>query len=165
MSIIIAESNDHLKYRGLLNCFIVGSYPDTEAKGEAIMTLLSAMQEAEKSVQRCFARELFNIIFVLSPGYASLPALSQFLYAMVTLRSEGRFDMVISAPNRGANQNLYYHFRSELPEVWSDISNAFQLFRGHSTGRMLLAKNAGIGLFQLWQIHKDKTGTKRCSGI
>ena len=63
------------------------------------MNLLSAMLKAEKSVQRCFGRQLIKVIFALSPGYASLPEPLQFVYAMVTLLSDGQFDVVIPAPN------------------------------------------------------------------
>ena len=65
--IVIAGSNDHLQSRGLLTRLTDGSIPSNEVIGEAIMTLLSAMAKVEASVQRHFS------IFVLSPGYATLP--------------------------------------------------------------------------------------------
>ena len=71
--VIIAGSNDHLQSKGLLNALVDGSAPSSEAVGEVIMTLLSAMVEAEKSIRQSFARQLVMIIFVLSPGYALLP--------------------------------------------------------------------------------------------
>ena len=49
--VIIAGSNDHLQSRGLLNALIDGFTPTSETVGEAIMTLLSAMLEAEKSIR------------------------------------------------------------------------------------------------------------------
>ena len=47
-----------------------GSISSNEVIGEAIMTLLSAMTELEASVQRHFTKNVVNIIFVLSLGYA-----------------------------------------------------------------------------------------------
>ena len=70
--VLIAESNDHLQSRGLLNALVDGSVPSSEAVGEAIMTLLSAMVEAERSIRQSFVRQLVMIIFVLCPGYALL---------------------------------------------------------------------------------------------
>ena len=66
--VIIAGSNNHLQSRGLLNALVDGSIPSSEAVGEAIMTLLSAMVDAERSIQQSFAWQLVKIIFVLSPG-------------------------------------------------------------------------------------------------
>ena len=36
--------------------------------------------------------------FALSPGYAHLPDGLKFVYAMVALLSEGKYDVIISAP-------------------------------------------------------------------
>ena len=66
--VIVAGSNDHLQRRGLLNALIDGFTPSPEAVGEAIMTLLSDMTEAEKLIRQCFARQLVKVIFVLCPG-------------------------------------------------------------------------------------------------
>ena len=106
--------------------------------GEAIMTLLTATMEAEKSKQRCFARQLVKVVFILSPGYALLPEPHQFVYAMVILLVEGRFEDVIPAPNQQVDPYRYYPFRSELPAVWSDISSAIQGFKDHSMTRVVL---------------------------
>ena len=87
--VIIAVSNDHLQSTGLFRGLVDGSSPSSKVFGEAIMTLLSAMMEAEKSKQRCFARQLVKVVFILSPGYALLPEPVQFVYAMVILLAEG----------------------------------------------------------------------------
>ena len=68
--------------------------------GEAIITRLAAMVEAERPIRQSFARQLVKIIFVLSPGYALLPEPLQFVYAMVVMLAEGQFDVMIPAPNR-----------------------------------------------------------------
>ena len=98
--VIKAGSNDHLQSRGLLNGLVDGSSASSEVIGEAIMTLLSAMMEAEKSVQRCFAMKLVKVVFILFPGNALLTEPLQFLYAMVILLAEGRFEVVIPTPKR-----------------------------------------------------------------
>ena len=158
--VIVAGSNDHLQSRGLLNALIDGSTPCSEAVGEAIMTLisLSAMTDAEKSIRRCFARQLVKVIFVLSPGYASLPETLQFVYAMVVLLAEGRLDVAISAPNREVDPNHYYPIQSELPAIWSDISNAIQELNDHSTMRIVLDEGLGLELSNFGRLLKMRPG-------
>ena len=63
-------------------------------------------------------------MFALSPGYAHLPDGLKFVYAMVALLSEGKYDVMISAPNREKGIENLRSLRAELPAVWSDISNA-----------------------------------------
>ena len=70
-----------------------------------------------------------KMIFVLSPGYATLPEPLQFVYMMVTNLAEGRFSVVTPAPNRLVDSNNYYPPHSELPAIWADISNAIQYSR------------------------------------
>ena len=48
------------------------------------------------------------------------------------------------APKRQVDRNMYYPFRSELPVVRSDISNAIQGFKDDSTTCIVL--NEGLGL-------------------
>ena len=38
-------------------------------------------------------------VFALSPGYARLPGGLKFVYAFVALLAEGKYDVIISAPN------------------------------------------------------------------
>ena len=90
------------------------------------MARLSAMFDAEKSIQRCFARQLVKDVFILFTGYASLSEPLQFVYAMVALLAERLLDVVIPAPKRQVDRNMYYPFQSVLPVVRSDISNAIQ---------------------------------------
>ena len=139
--VIIVESYDHLQSRGLLNALIDGSTPSSEAEGEGIQTLLSAMTEAEKSIRQCFARQLVMVIFVLSPGYASLPEPLLFVYAMVVLLAEGQFDVKISAPR---DHSIYYPLRSEFAAIWSDISDAIQGFNDPRTTRVVLDEGLGL---------------------
>ena len=67
-------------------------------------------------------------VFALSLGYANLPDGLKFVYAMVALLSEGKYDVIISAPNRGIEMEKLNPLGAELPAVWSDISNAMRGF-------------------------------------
>ena len=152
--IVIAGSNDHLQSRGLLSRLTDGSISSNEIMGEAIMTLLSAMTEVEASVQRHSTMNVVKIIFVLSPGYAALPEPLQFVYTMVTTLAEGQFSVIIPAPNRAVDPNNYYPPRSELPAIWSDISNAIQEFKDCSTTRLLLDEILGLELSNFARLPK-----------
>ena len=147
--VIIAESYDHLHSRGLLNALIDGSTPSSEAVGEGSMT------EAEKSINQCFASQLVMVIFVLSPGIASLPEPLQLVYAMVVLLAEERFVVKISAPR---DHSLYYPLRSELPAIWSDISDAIQGFNDHRTTRVVLDEGLGLEFSNFGRVLKIRPG-------
>ena len=54
------------------------------------------------------------------------------MYVMVALLSEEKYDVIISAPNRGIEMENLRPLRAELPAVWSDISNAMRGFKTHS---------------------------------
>ena len=125
------------------------------------MTLLSAILEGEKSKQRNFTRQLVKVIFMLSPGYSSLPENLQFVYALATLLVEKRFDVVIHATNRKIDHTMNNVFRSELPAVWSDISDAIQRFLEHSTTRILLDEMLRVRTVQLWQVTEIEAGSER----
>ena len=117
------------------------------------MTLLSAMTQVESSVHRHFTRSVVKIIFVLSPGYAALPEPLQFVYTMVTTLAEGRFNVIIPAPNRIVDPNYgYYPLRSALPAVWADISNAIQAFKDCSPVRLVLDEFLGLELSNSCQV-------------
>ena len=156
--ILIAGSNDHLQSRGLLSCLTDGSIPSNKVIGEAIMTLLSAMTEVEASVQRHFTKNVVKIIFVLSLGNATLPEPLQFAYTMVTTLAEGRYSVIIPAPNRMVDPNNYYPPRSELPAIWSDISNAIQGFKDCSTTRLVLDEVLGLELTNFARLLKLRPG-------
>ena len=103
--IVVAGSNDHLQSRGLLSRLTSGSISSKEVIGEAIMTLPSAMADAESSVQRRFTQNVVKVIFVLSTGYAILPEPLQFVYTMVAKIAKGRFSVILPAPNRTVDPN------------------------------------------------------------
>ena len=56
-------------------------------------------------------------VFALSPGYAHLSDGLKFVHAMVALLSEGKYDLMISAPNRGIEMKNLRPLRAELPAV------------------------------------------------
>ena len=156
--IIIAGSNDHLQSRGLLSRLTDGSIPSNEVIGEAIMTLLTAMVEVEATAKQRFTQNVVMVVFVLSPGYAALPEHLQFVYTMVTTITEGRFNVIIPAPNRIEDPNNYYPSRSELPAVWADISNAIQELKDCSTTRLVLDEVLGLELSNFARLLKLRPG-------
>ena len=78
-----------------------------------------------------FTKTTPKAVFALSPGYAHLPDGLKFVYAMVALLSEGKYDVIISAANREVEAKNLRSFRAELPAVWSFISNAMRGFKDH----------------------------------
>ena len=87
-------------------------------------------------------------VCALSPGHAHLPDGLKFVYAMVALLSEGKYDVIISAPNRGIEVENLRSLRAELPAVWSDISNARRRFKNHSLHMLVLDEVLVLELFQ-----------------
>ena len=57
---------------------------------------------------------------------------------MVALLSEGKYDVIISAPNRGIEIKNLRPLRAEIQAVWSDISNAMRGFKDHSLHMLVL---------------------------
>ena len=121
--IVIAGSIDHLQSRWLVSRLTDGSIPSNEVIGEMV-----------------------KIIFVLSPGYVTLPEPLQFVYTMVTTLAEGRFSVIIPAPNRIVDPDNFYPARSELPDIWADISYAIQGFKDCSTTPLVLDEVLGLEL-------------------
>ena len=54
------------------------------------------------------------------------------MYEIVALLSEGKYDVIISAPNREIEMENLRPLRAELPALWSDISNAMRGFKDRS---------------------------------
>ena len=93
-----------------------------------------------------FAKITPKAVFALSPGYAQLPDGLKFVYVMVALLSEGKYDVIISAQNRGIEMENLRPLRAELPAVWSDISNAMRGFNEHSLHVVVLDGVLGLEL-------------------
>ena len=119
--------------------------------------LLSAMAEVETAAKQRFTQNVVKVVFVLSPGYAALPEPLQFVYTMVTTIAEGRFNVIIPAPNRVVDPDNYYPSRSELPAAWADISNAIQGLKDCSTTRLVLDEVLGLELSNFARLLKVKT--------
>ena len=78
--IVVAGSNDHLQSRGLLSRQTDGSIPSNEVRGEAIMTLLSAMAEVEAAAKQRFTQNVVKVVFVVVTRVrciARTPSMSQ----------------------------------------------------------------------------------------
>ena len=148
--IVVAGSNDHLQSRGLLSRLTDGSIPSNEVIGEAIMTLLSAMAEVETAAKQHFTQNVVKVVFVLSPGYAALPEPLEFVYTMVTTIAEGRFNVIIPAPNRVVDPNNYYPSRFEL--------HAIQGLKDCSTTRLVLDEVLGLELSNFARLLKLRPG-------
>ena len=122
------------------------------------MTLLSAMNEVEASVQRQFTKNVVKIIFVLSPGCATLPEPLQFVHTMVTTLAGGRFSVIIPAPNKMVDPNNYYPPHCELPAICADFSDAIQGFKDCSTTRLVLDEVLGLELSNFARLLKLRPG-------
>ena len=79
----VVGSNDRLQSRGLSGHLTDGSVPINDVIVEVIMKFLLAMTEAKTPIQGCFTRNVVRTIFMLSPGYATLPEPLHFIYTMV----------------------------------------------------------------------------------
>ena len=93
-----------------------------------------------------FTKVTPRVVFALSPVYAYLSDGLKFVYAIVTLLWEGKYDVIISAPNRMIEMENLRPLRAELPAVWSDISNAMRGFKDHALHMLVLDQVLGLEL-------------------
>ena len=105
-----------------------------------------------------FTKMTPRAVFALSPGYARLPDGLKFVYAIVALLSEGKYDVIISAPNREIEMENLRPLRAELPAMWSDISNAMRGFKDHSLHMLVLDEVLGLELSNFSRQRKLKPG-------
>ena len=114
---VLVGINDHLHSRGFLSRL----REPTTAKGAvwpAIKDILESMGEVVDTLEEgAFTEITPRAVFALSPGYAHLPDGLKFVYAMVALLSEGKYDVIISAPNCGIEMENLRPLRAELPAV------------------------------------------------
>ena len=80
------------------------------------------------------------------------------MYAIVVLLSEGKFDVITSAPNREIEMENLRPLRAELPAVWSDISIAMRGFKYHSLHMLVLDEVLGLELSNFSRQLKLKPG-------
>ena len=97
-------------------------------------------------------------VIALSPGYARLPDVLKFVYAMVTLLSEGKYDVIISAPNREIVMKNLRSLRAELSVAWSDISNVMRGLENYSLLVLVLDEVLGLELSNFSRQLKLKPG-------
>ena len=157
-TIVFADMNDHLHSRGFLSRL---REPTTakDAVWPAIKNILESMGEIVDALKEgAFTKITPRAVFALSPGYAHLPDGLKFVYAMVALLSEGKYDAIISAPNRGIEMDNLKPLRAELPAVWSDISNAMRGFKNHSLHMLVLDEVLGLELSNFSRQLKLKPG-------
>ena len=105
-----------------------------------------------------FTKMTPRAVFALSPEYAHLPGGLKFVYAIVALLSEGKYDVIISAPNRMIDMENLRRLRAELPAVWSDISNALRGFKDHALHMLVLDEVLGLELSNFSRQLKLKPG-------
>ena len=158
ITIVFAGINDHLHSRGLLSRL----REPTTAKAAvwpAIKDILESMSEVVDTLKEGAITKITpRAVFALSPGYAHLSDGLKFVYAMVALLSEGKYDVIISAPNRGIEMENLRPLRAELPAVWSDISNAMRGLKIQSLQMLVLDQVLGLELSNLSRQLKLKPG-------
>ena len=158
ITIVFAGINDHLHSRGFLSR-LRDSATAENAVWPAIKDILESMGEVvDATKEGSFNKVTLRVVFALSPGYAHLPDGLKFVYAMVALLSEGKYDVIISAPNRMIEMENLRPLKAELPAVWSDISNAMRGFKDHALHMLVLDEVLGLELSNFSRQLKLKPG-------
>ena len=97
VTIVFAGINDHLHSRGILSRLREPTTVEA-AVWPAIKDTLESLGEVVDTLKEgAFTKIAPRAVFALSPGYAHLPDELKFVYAMVALLSEGKYDVIISA--------------------------------------------------------------------
>ena len=157
-TIVFAGINDHLHSRGFLSRLREPTMA-ANAVWPAIKDILESMVEVVDVMKEVsFTKMTPRAVFALSPGYAHLPDGLKFVYAIVTLLSEGKYDVIISAPNRMIEMEKLRQLKAELPAVWSDISNALRGFKDHAVHMLVLDEVLGLELSHFSRQLKLKPG-------
>ena len=158
VTIVFAGINDHLHSRGFLSRLRDPAMAEN-AVWPAINDILESMGEVvDATKEGSFNKVTPRVVFALSPGYACLPDGLKFVYAIVTLLSEGKYDVIISAPNCMIEMENLRLLRAELPAVWSDISNAMRGFKDHALHMLVLDEVLGLELSNFSRQLKLKPG-------
>ena len=158
ITIVFAGINDHLHSRGFLSRLRDPTTAEN-AVWPAIKDILESMGEVvDATKEGSFTKVTLRVVFALSPGHAHLPDGLKFVYAIVALLSEGRYDVIISAPNRMIEMENLRPLKAELPAVWSDISNAMRGFKDHALHMLVLDEVLGLELSNFSRQLKLKPG-------
>ena len=146
ITIVFAGINDHLHSGGFLSRLRDPTTAEN-AVWPAIKDILESMGEVvDATKEGSFTKVTPRVVFALSPGYAYLPDGLKFVYAIVTLLSERKYDVIISAPNRMIEMENLRPLRAELLAVWSNISNAMRGFKDHALHMLVLDEVLGLEL-------------------
>ena len=158
ITIVFAGINDHLHSRGFLSRLRDPTTAEN-AVWPAIKDIIESMGEVvDATKEGSFTKVTPRVVFALSPGYAHLPDGLKFVYAIVTLLSERKYDVIISAPNRMIEKENLRPLRAELPAVWSDISNVMRGFKDHALHMLVLDEVLGLELSNFSRQLKLKPG-------
>ena len=158
ITIVFAGNNDHLHSRGFLSRLREPTTAEA-AVWPAIKDILESMGEVVDTLKEgYFTKMTSRAVFALSPGYARLPDGLKFVYAIVALLSEGKYVVIISAPNREIEMENLRPLRAELLVVWLDISNAMRGFKDHSLRMLVLDEVLGLELSNFSRQLKLKPG-------
>ena len=123
ITIVFAGINDHLHSRGFLSRLRDPTTAEN-AVWPAIKDILESMGEVvDATKEGSFTKVTLRVVFALSSDAL------KFVYAIVTLLSERKNDVIISAPNRIIEMENLRPLRAELPAVWSDISKDSRTMR------------------------------------
>ena len=158
ITIVFAGINDHLHSRGFLSRLREPTTAEN-AVWPAIKDILDSMSEVVDAMKEgSFTKTTPRVVFALSPGNAYLPDGLKFVYAIVALLLEGKYDVIISAPNRMTEMENLRPLRAELPAGWSDISNALRGFKDHAPHMLVLDEVLGLELSNFSRQLKLKPG-------
>ena len=120
ITMVFAGINDHLHSRGFL-CRLRDPKTAENAVWPAIKDIHESLGEVVDATREgSFNKVALRVVFELSPGYAHLPDGLKFVSAIVALLSEGKYDVIISAPNRMIEMENLRLLKAEL-------SNALQM--------------------------------------
>ena len=158
ITIVFAGINDHLHSRGFLSRLRDPTTAEN-AVWPAIKDILESMGEVvDATKEGSFTKVTLRVVFALSSGYAHLPDGLKFVYAIVALLSEGKYDVIISAPNRMIEMENLRPLKAELPAVWLDISNAMRGLKDHALHMLVLDEVLGLELSNFSRQLKLKPG-------
>ena len=158
VTIVFAGINEHLHSRGFLSRLRDPTSAEN-AVWPAIKDILESMGEVvDATKEGLFTKVTPRLVFALSLGYACLPDGLKFVYANMTLLSEGKYDVIISDPNCMIEMENLRPLRAELPAVWSDISNAMRGFKDHALHMLVLDEVLGLELSNFSRQFKLKPG-------
>ena len=146
ITIMFAGISDHLHSRGFMSRLREPTTAES-AVWPALKDILESMGEVVDTLKEgSFMKITPRAVFTLSPGYARLPDGLKLVYAIVALLSEGKSDVIISAPNREIEMENLRPLRAELPAVSSDISDAMRGLKEHALHMLVLDEVLGLEL-------------------